>query len=202
MLYVDLVAAIGERTQNNDPVFVASIPTFIRQAENRIYMEAKVPAIRTNSSGTLTIGSRSLTLPTNFIRIVALSLTSSSSTINLLSKSAQYLEEMYPLATTQATPKYWAHFDATTVLVAPTPDQAYAVNFHYFGLPTSIVDTSGGATWLATNFSPVLLYASLLEAYAFMKGATDVMEYYKLAYNSAMDELKATVAKMHIDDFR
>jgi len=200
MNYAALFAQIQDTTQNNDPVFIANIDGFIQTAERRIYMEAALPSTRKNSIGALVIGSRSLTLPTDYITGKSISITTATGIYNLLPKAAEFLEEMYPLATTQAPPKYYAQYDSTTLSVAPTPDLAYAVAFHYFAIPASIV--SAGASWLGDNFDQVLLYATLLEAYVFMKGSTDVMAYYKTAYDVGLAELKSTMQATKLNNYR
>jgi hypothetical protein len=49
---------------------------------------------------------------------------------------------------------------------------------------------AGGTTWLGDNFSSVLLYGSLLEAYTYMKGEKDVLDNYRARYDEAMLLLK------------
>jgi hypothetical protein len=55
---------------------------------------------------------------------------------------------------------------------------------HYFYYPESIV--TAGTSWLGDNFDSVLLYASLLEAAAFMKSDPDVIGNYEKRYNEAL----------------
>jgi len=62
------------------------------------------------------------------------------------------------------------------------------MELHYYAYPTSIV--TAGTSWLGTNFDSVLLYGSLLEAYTFMKGETDVIQNYMARYNEALAQLK------------
>jgi hypothetical protein len=62
------------------------------------------------------------------------------------------------------------------------------MELHYYAYPTSIV--TAGTSWLGTNFDSVLLYGSLLEAYTFMKGETDVLQAYAARYSEALAQLK------------
>jgi predicted PolB exonuclease-like 3'-5' exonuclease len=62
------------------------------------------------------------------------------------------------------------------------------MELHYYAYPTSIV--TAGTSWLGDNFDSVLLYGSLLEAYTFMKGETDVIQNYMARYNEALAALK------------
>jgi hypothetical protein len=205
MNYAALLQQIQDTTQNNDPTFITNIPGFVRTAERMIYMESQLPGTRKNATGVTVIGSRSVTLPTDYIYMKAVEITTATGVYNLLPKAAEFLTELYPLAATQAQPKYYAHYDSTTyhaetINVAPTPDLVYTVGFHYFAVPTSIVTAS--TTWLGDNFDQVLLYATILQAYIFMKGSADIMAYYKAAYDVGLSELKAQVQNIKMDNFR
>jgi len=200
MNYAALSALIESTTQNNDPVFLANIDRFIQMAERRIHMEANLPSSRKNTTGVLTIGSRSLTLPTDYIVGKAVEIVTATGVVNLLPKAAEFLTEMYPVTATQAQPKYYAQYDELTLTVAPTPDLAYVVNFHYFAMPSSIVVT--GNTWLGDKFEQVLLYATLLEAYVFMKGSADIMAYYKAGYDAGLKEFQQVTGAIKMNDFR
>lgn len=200
MSYAVLTANILDFTQNNDTVFTAAIPGFVQTAERMIHMEANLPSSRKNGTGALTIGNRTLTLPADYIIGKSLEITTTAGVVNLLPKAAEFLNEMYPVATTQAQPKYYAQYDATNLIVAPTPDLAYTVGFHYLAMPTSIV--TAGTSWLDTNFPHALLYGSLLQAYVYMKGSADVMEYYKTAYGAALKEVQSVTAATKMSDFR
>lgn len=200
MNYAQLSALIQSTTQNDDPVFVATIDRFIQTAERRIYMEAKLPATRKNATGVTAIGNRSVTLPTDYITGKAVEITTASGVVNLLPKAAEFINEMYPVSTVQAEPKYYAQYDKDTIIVGPTPGLAYVVGFHYFAVPASIVTAS--TTWLGDNFDQLLLYAALLEAYVFMKGSTDIMAYYKTAYDAGLEEIRNTLSVTKLNNFR
>jgi hypothetical protein len=43
-----------------------------------------------------------------------------------------------------------------------------------------------GQTWLGDNFDTVLLYASLVEAYTYMKGEADMMQLYNQKFMEAL----------------
>jgi hypothetical protein len=45
---------------------------------------------------------------------------------------------------------------------------------------------TAGTTWLGDNFDSVLLYGTLVEAYTFMKGETDMMQLYDTKYKEAL----------------
>jgi hypothetical protein len=84
--------------------------------------------------------------------------------------------------TTNATPPVVTN--ELSFILGPTPDAIYDIELHYYYYPESIVTAS--TTWLGDNFDSVLLYASLLEAYTYMKGEADVLANYEKRYNEAL----------------
>ena len=74
-----------------------------------------------------------------------------------------------------------------TFILGPSPDSDYGAELHYFYYPESIVDA--GSSWLGDNYSPVLLYGALVEAYTYMKGEADMLQAYNAKYNEALQQL-------------
>jgi hypothetical protein len=201
MTYAELVAAIKDYANNTETAFVAAIPTFVKQAEQRIYRSVNLPVNRKNVAGTLTDGNQYLTMPTDFLFPLSLSITSSSNQIFLLNKDANFIRSTYPNASTKGTPKYYATFASDTFIIGPTPDANYVTELHYYYQPSSIVDTS--PSWLGTNADTALLYGSLLEAYTYMKGDPDMMQLYEKRYQEAMALLKLQAeGRMTRDEYR
>jgi len=201
MTYAELVAAIKDYTNNTETAFVAAIPTFVKQAEQRIYRSVNLPVNRKNVAGTLTDGNQYLTMPTDFLLPLSLSITSSSNQIFLLNKDSNFIRSTYPNASTKGTPKYYAIFANDTFIIGPTPDANYVTELHYYYQPASIVDTS--PSWLGTNADTVLLYGSLVEAYTYMKGDADMMQLYQQRYQEALQLLKVQAeGRMTGDEYR
>jgi hypothetical protein len=73
-------------------------------------------------------------------------------------------------------------------MLAPTPDNSYTVELHYYYYPESIV--TAGTTWLGDNFDSALLYGALIEAYTLMKGEADVLANYNKRYEESMNLAK------------
>ena len=201
MTYAELVAAIKDYANNTETNFVAAIPTFVKQAEQRIYRSVNLPVNRKNQAGNMTDGNAYLTMPTDFLLPLSLSVTSSSNQIFLLNKDANFIRSTYPNASTKGTPKYYATFASDTFIIGPTPDADYVTELHYYYQPASIVDTS--PSWLGTNADTVLLYGSLVEAYTYMKGDADMMQLYQQRYQEALDLLKMQAeGRMTRDEYR
>jgi hypothetical protein len=193
---------IIDYTQNEDQTFIATIPTFIRQAEARIYNSVQIPALRKNVTGVTSDGIKYLSCPEDFLSVFSLAVIEDYEGANenytyLLNKDVNFIRAAYPNSTSTGLPKYYALFGPTVAgatitnelsfILGPTPDDVYAVELHYYYYPESIVDA--GTSWLGDNYDPVLLYGALLEAYTFMKGEQDVMAFYKGRYDEAVAQL-------------
>jgi hypothetical protein len=59
-----------------------------------------------------------------------------------------------------------------------------------FFITVEQINNATGTSWLGDNYSPVLLYGSLVEAYTFMKGEQDVIAGYTTKYQEALGQLK------------
>ena len=208
MTYTELLLAIQEYTENFEATFVSSIPTFVRQAESRIYRSVLIPEFRTNSSGTMTAGNRYLARPADFLSAFSLAVISAAGAYTyLLDKDMNFMREAYPDPTVTGLPKYYSQYvgdNAATptgyFLVGPTPDANYAIELQYYFDPPSIV--TAGTSWLGENAAPALLYGALIEAYTFMKGDADMMAIYKGRYDEALAQLGIIDVRSKRDSYR
>jgi hypothetical protein len=159
MNYEQLYNNIQAYAENTEQLFVASIPVFIQEAEDRIYNSVNLPSLRKNVTGTLTAGNQYLSLPNDWLANYSLAVIDSTVTPNryqyLLNKDVNFLREAYPTVaftspTYQGTPgglpTHYALFGSQlsnvnemTLMVAPTPDQNYTVEMHYFYYPPTTV---------------------------------------------------------------
>jgi len=85
-------------------------------------------------------------------------------------------------------PKYWGNWDATTLIVAPTPNTAYTVEMWYDETPERLGNGSGTTTtttFLSNNAPEVLLYGTLSEAFSYLKNTQD-MQLYTQKFQTAL----------------
>ena len=201
MNYTELTAAIKDYTNNTGTDFTAAIPTFVKQAEQRIYRSVTLPVNRKNVSGTMTDGNAYLAMPSDFLFPLSLAITSSSNQTFLINKDANFIRSAYPNASTEGTPKYYGIFASDTFIIGPTPDSNYTTELHYYYMPNSIVTDS--TSWLGTNADTALLYGSLVEAYTYMKGEADLLQLYNQRYTEALQLLKIEAeGRMTGDEYR
>ena len=186
-----LTSSIQEWTQNDEATFVAEIPFFIRNAEERILKVVDLDYFRKNVTGSMTSGNKFLEKPSDYLATFSLSyVNSSSQNVFLLQKDVNYIQEFTPNPSTTGSPRFYSSFDVDTFIVAPTPDTSYAVELHYYYRPASLTTDNSGTTWISTNAPDALLYACLVEAYTFMKGENDLLQLYTARFTEAMSRLK------------
>jgi hypothetical protein len=193
MNYTQLSDAIQAYTENTETNFVAEIPVFVQQAEQRIYNSIQFPSIRKNVTGSTSANNKYLGCPSDFLAVYSIAAIDADGNYEyLLNKDVNYIRQAYPNPNSDTgIPKYYALFGSQTndvneltFILGPTPDATYSVELHYYYYPQSIV--TAGTTWLGDNFDSVLLYGSLVEAYTYMKGEADMMALYNQKYMEAL----------------
>jgi hypothetical protein len=210
MNYSQLFNNIQSYTENNFPSFTVSdntvetpkaqIDRFIQQAEQRIYNTVQFPSLRKNMTGNIQSGNKYLQAPNDYLATYSLAVIDSTGAYEyLLNKDVNFIRQSYPNPTTDTgVPKYYALFgpalvnnavtNELTFILGPTPDAVYTVELHFYYYPESI--TTAGTSWLGDNFDTVLLYGTLVEAYTFMKGETELLAVYDAKYKEALSQAK------------
>jgi hypothetical protein len=187
LTYTQLSTAIQEYCETDETSFVANIPVFVKQAEDRILNAVQLPVFRKTCTSLMTTGNQYLATPDAYLSPYSFSLNNSGyEFLNL--KDVSYIREMYPDSAVTGTPRFYAIRDSDTFILGPTPDANYPVELNYFYRPASIVDSA--TSWLGTNAESCLLYACLVEAYTYLKGDADVMTMYLERYKEALADLK------------
>lgn len=186
--YTTLTQAIKDYTENTETTFVSNIPVFVKTTEEQLLRSIQLPDFRKNVTGTLTQSNQYLATPSDFLYPYSLAIDNSGYEF-LIFKDVNFIREAFPASATTGVPKYYGQFDDDFFIVAPTPSSGFDVELHYFYIPQSITASSDGTSWLGTNASEVLLYASLVEAYTFMKGEPDIMSNYENRFKEALGRL-------------
>jgi hypothetical protein len=197
MNYTQLSNAIQAYTENTEADFIAQIPVFVQQAEQRIYNSVQFPSLRKNMTGLVSSTTPYLSAPDDYLATYSLAVIDASGNYEyLLNKDVNFIRQAYPSASDVGLPKYYALFGPTvssstisnelSFILGPKPDANYNVELHFYYYPTSITTVASGQTWLGDNFDSVLLYGSLVEAYTYMKGEADMMQLYNQKYMEAL----------------
>ena len=182
---------IRNYTEVDDSVLSNTVlTTIIKNAENRIYRESDSDDNRFYATSNLQAGNRYVTIPSDlrFIRYAQLT-DASGNQVFLEKKDTSYMAAYYDTPGTQSgLPKYYANWDANYWVVAPTPDSTYLITLAYVKQPDSITASPGSTqgTYVSNKYQDLLLYGSLVEAYGYLKGPADMLQYYEGSYRRAL----------------
>ena len=227
--YSTLTAAIRSYTEVDSDVFTqAVIDEFIMAAEFRIYQELPMDSQRFVQEGTLAADDNTINAPAGCLFIRGIEVFNSTANTQgngswLEKKDQTYLSEYVDRLTgpegdrtaqdVTGFPKYYAMFggaDNTTdtssggMYIAPTPDANYKFRVYYNKMPNGLGSGTGfnNNTYLSTYFPQGLLYACLVEAYAFLKGPVDMLTYYENRYKNAIQQFAGMqIGRRRRDDY-
>ena len=184
---------IKSYTEVDSTVFTSDVLNrFIQNAEERIYRSFDADMERHYATSTTIIGNRYVTIPSDLrvIRYVQLK-DSSGNQVYLEQRDPSYIATYYdtPGTASSTLPKYYANWDENYWVIAPTPNAAYEITLAYNKNPVSLTDAtkSTTGTYLSNKYQDLLLYASLVNAYAYLKGPQDMLQYYGAAYKEALE---------------
>ena len=187
---------IRNYTEVDSTVFSSSILNpIIKNAENKIYREVDSDEERHYATSNTIVGNRYVTIPSDlrFIRYVQLTNTEGDQ-FYLEQRDTSFMAEYYATPSTQAVgiPRYYGNWDTEFWVIAPTPDKTYEITLAYNKEPLSITDTTStpapatNGTYLSNKYQDLLLYGCLVNAYGYLKGPQDMIQYYNQAYEKAL----------------
>lgn len=207
LTYTELVQQIEDITENTYET--QDINQMIQRTEQLIYNTVQLSSLRKNVTGSMTAGNKYLSTPSDFLSAYSLAVIKDNGDyLYLLNKDVNFMREAYPNPNTTALPKHYAIFgpqytfpNELSLILGPTPDQAYDAELHYFYYPESIV--TAGTSWLGDNFDVALVNGCLVEAARFMKAETDIIQNYDKLYVQAIALLKQLGdGKQRMDAYR
>src|SRR6056300_87934 len=141
MTYAELVQKIRDYTEVDSNVLTSTIVDgFIRDAELRIFREVDADYARKYATSNFTSGNRYVVLPdTQIIR--SIQVINGSDRTFLDKRDTSFISE-YNNGGTTGLPKYWANWDANSIVVAPTPNSAYVIQLNYIVTPPALSTTN------------------------------------------------------------
>ena len=189
--YATLKTATQDYMEDSGTTFTNNLDNFIKVTEEDILKNVELDYYKKNVTGTASSGNAYLGMPSDFLSAFSLAVISSSVYTYLLLKHPSFIRDYTPNASTTGTPKYYADFDNDTFILAPTPDEDYSFELHYFYRPNSLTaGASDGTTYLSINAPNVLLSGCLLQAALFMKLDQTEVGTYKQNYDKEMMQFK------------
>ena len=187
MTYTELVTKIRDYTEVDSNVFTSTIINgFIENAEFRILRDVDSDNNRKYSTSSVIVTQKYFNTPADLLVIRSAQVFNTDGTISFLDIRDMTFINEYNQSNTTGLPKYYANWDENTVIVAPTPNQAYTIQLNYILKPTGL-SSNTATTYLSQQFPNGLLYACLVEAYGFLKGPQDMLQYYENRYKQAIE---------------
>lgn len=162
MNYNELSQTIQDYVETTEPLFVLNIPTFVKQAEERIYNTVQLPSLRKNVIGTATQNNKYLSCPNDYLSSFSMAVIRQNGEYEyLLNKDVNFVRQAYPQPTDVGLPRYYALFGSQfsnrnelSFILGPTPDNNYQVELHYFYYPPTIVQgTISGVSGIVAGTS-------------------------------------------------
>ena len=84
MNYAELTQSIQDYTENDETTFVAEIPTFVRQTEEKIHRTVLIPELRKNVTANVTQNVRFVARPSDFLAPFSMAVIDSSGDYHFL----------------------------------------------------------------------------------------------------------------------
>ena len=188
MTYDSLVADISSYLERTDTATLEKIPTFIMLAEQVIASQIKFLGNLTVNTSTMTASQPIIDKPARWHKTVSMNVTVAGEKTPILLRKYEYLREYWPDATQTGVPKFYADYDYTHWLVAPTPASGYTFEVLYYERIQPL-DSSNQTNWFTIYAPQALLYGSLLQAMPFLKN-DDRIPMWQAQYDLIMTTLK------------
>ena len=188
---------IRNYTEVSDTVLSDSVlATQIKNAENKITRAIDTDQNVFYATSNAIVGNRYVTIPDNLraIRYVQFK-DQAGNQYYLEQRDTSFIAEYYSTPGTSGVdiPKYYANWDEEFWVLAPTPDKTYEITLAYNKEPLSITDTTStpapatNGTYLSNKYQDLLLYGCLVNAFGYLKGPQDMLQYYQAQYNEALE---------------
>jgi hypothetical protein len=197
MTYAELVQKIRDYTEVDSGVLTSTIVDgFIRDAELKIFRNTDADYAREYATSSFTANNKFLVLPntnqssgstTTRVALVVRSVVATNTSgiqVSLEPRDDTFITE-FNSSDSSGFPKYYSTFRENSIQVAPKPDSTYVVNLDYIYTPDGLSSTNT-ETYISINAPELLLYACLVEAFAYLKGPMDMYKLYQEKYNEAL----------------
>ena len=189
MTYDSLVADISSYLERTDTATLEKIPTFIMLAEQVIASQIKFLGNLTVSESNMTTSQPIIDKPARWHKTVSMNVTVNGSKTPIFLRKYEYLREYWPDATDTGVPKFYADYDYTHWLVAPTPSDDFTFEVLYYERIQPL-DSSNQTNWFTIYAPQALLYGTLLQAMPFLKN-DERIPMWQQQYDLIMQTLKA-----------
>jgi len=188
MTYDSLVTDIQQYLERSDDQTLAQIPRFIMLAEQVIASQIKFLGNLTVNTSNMVTGQPIIDKPARWHKTVSMNVTVNGQKNPIFLRKYEYLREYAPDPTATGTPQFYADYDYTHWLVAPSPAAAYDFEVLYYERVQPL-DSSNQTNWFTIYAPQALLYGSLLQAMPYLKN-DDRMAMWQQQFDLIINTLK------------
>tara|TARA_R110000822_G_scaffold54201_5_gene139072 strand:- start:8257 stop:8892 length:636 start_codon:yes stop_codon:yes gene_type:complete len=189
MNYDSLVEDIQQYLERTDDATIAQIPRFIMLAEQVIASQIKFLGNLTVNTSNMVAATATIDKPARWHKTISMNVTVDGKRQPVFLRKYEYLREYAPDPSVQGTPKFYADYDYTHWLVAPTPDTAYDYEVLYYERVQPL-DSTNQTNWFTIYAPQAMLYGSLLQAMPFLKN-DERISMWQQQYDLIINTLKA-----------
>jgi len=200
MTFSTLTQDLKDWMENDGTEFSNETSNFISLAEHRIARDVDPYAFHESANSTFNTGDRFVSKPVD-ARVIFhfLYLDSSGNRKFLEERTDEFIYDYSPNTSNTGTPKYWANYSDTAILVGPTPNADLTVEMTY-SRRLAELSSSNATNWLTENAQDLLLYGCLMEAATFTKNREDYAVY-TTRYQAAVESVNNQARRRRRDDF-
>jgi hypothetical protein len=183
--YTNFLTQVRNYTEVDSNVLTdALLDQFIRNTELEIAGAVDYDDLRKYSNSSTTSGNRYVSMPADLLILRSVQIISSNVRDFLEKRDTSFISEYAPNDTTTGTPKYYANWDETNILLAPTPNAAFDIQINYIKDPPHFDSSTN--TFLSQHQEALLLYGVLKETFGYLKGPADLYNQYSQRYNESI----------------
>jgi|TARA_R100000426_G_scaffold83159_2_gene61698 hypothetical protein len=157
---------------------------FIRNVELDIAGQVDYDDLRKYATSNTLSGNRYVSMPSDLLILRSVQIINSNIRDFLEKKDTSFISEFAPNETVTGTPKYFANWDETNILLAPTPNANFEIQINYIKDPPHFDSSTN--TFLSEHQEALLLYGVLRECFGFLKGPEDLYKLYSDRYNQSI----------------
>lgn len=188
MTYTSLFDDISSYLERTDTATLNKIPTFIMLAEQTLASEIKFLGNLTVNESTMVSGDPIITKPARWRKTVSMRVSVNGERRPIFLRTYEYLRQYWPDDAQEDVPKYYADYDYSHWLIAPTPDEAYSFEVMYYE-EVQPLDATNQVNWFTQYAPQAMLYGSLLQAMPFLKN-DERMPLWRAEYDKIVAQLK------------
>jgi hypothetical protein len=179
--YSNFLTQVRNYTEVDSNVLTDSLlDQFITNIELDVSYKVDYDDVRKYATSNFNISNRYLIMPSDFLTIRSMQIINAGDRTFMEKRDTSFISEYNGNGTT-GIPAYYANWDESTVVVAPTPDAEYQVQLNYTTSPPHF--TINNSTYLSIYAQNMLLHGVLTEAYSYLKGPIDIYNLYKKQYD-------------------